>query len=60
MVLPSPAGLVNRWAGWTLGAIGVDQLAAAMINIVEDGADHETFENAELVEHANRIGFQKR
>lgn len=55
MVLPNPPGMLNSWAGWMLGAIGVDELADAMIDIVETGASTDTFENADLVKYARGL-----
>ena len=55
MVTPNIPGILNTLGGWALGAIRVDQLAAAMIDIVEKGANQETFENADLLAHAQQL-----
>ena len=55
MVTPSTPGILSTLGGWALGAIRVDQLAAAMIDIVEKGASQETFENADLLVHAQQL-----
>jgi hypothetical protein len=55
MVTPSSSGIMNILGEWTIGAIRVDQLAAAMIDIVENGAKQETFENADLLAHARQL-----
>ncbi|KAK5079872.1 hypothetical protein LTR70_002217 [Exophiala xenobiotica] len=55
MVTPKVPGVLDSFGGWALGAIRVDQLAAAMIDVVERGAGQETFENADLVAHAKEI-----
>ena len=55
MVTSSNPGLLSTLGGWALGAIRVDQLAAAMIDIVEKGAKQETFENADLLARAQQL-----
>jgi len=59
MVLPNPPGVFNSWAGWALGAVRVDQLAATMVDIVQKGNENEIFENADLVQYAERMGFSE-
>lgn len=55
MVTPRTPGILGTLGRWTLGAIRVDQLAAAMIDIVEKGAKQDTFENADLLAHAQQL-----
>ena len=55
MVTSSNPGILSTLGGWALGAIRVDQLAAAMIDIVEKGAKQETFENADLSARAQQL-----
>lgn len=55
MVLPNPPSFMASLGGWALGAIRVDQLAAVMIDVVEKGNEKITFENADLLQHAQRL-----
>jgi len=55
MILPAQAGTLSRMGGWALGAVGVDQLAAAMIDTVCNGAEQETYENADLLKKGSEI-----
>jgi hypothetical protein len=55
MVTPSTPGILSTLGGWALGAIRVDQLAATMIDIVENGTKQETFENADLLARAQQL-----
>ncbi|KAJ6619849.1 hypothetical protein B0H10DRAFT_1792741 [Mycena sp. CBHHK59/15] len=50
MVIPREGiALAKRLSGYAFGGVGIDELGAAMIDIVQNGSNMQTFENAELV-----------
>lgn len=49
MVTPCSSRKMSTLGTWTIVAIRIDQLAAAMNDIVEIGVKEETFEKAHLL-----------
>lgn len=49
MVLPKQAGIWLRLGGCIIGSVQVDELAAAMIDIVRNGSGGKIWQNAEIV-----------
>jgi len=55
MVLSKRPGFLSRVAGWILGAVQVDHLAIAMLDMVSNGSAQDTFENADLLKKGAQV-----